>query len=363
MHAPRTPITKNPTLKRFGFAGFCFGVAFICWAIQKGDAAVNPNLSWSTGLFWYSVATLMCVVGIWLWDRSADRHILIRGLATGLVLLLAYWTFHEPVMRQYRKEHPRVAIPGAPTGEPQASIPTPHTEPIPKTDAGRAAPKPPILPLPKSGRPKTQPAPKPTEAVPVPTSPTPPYGLQHNEPGSVGYQANGPGAHAGPIYNAPTRIMVNCVPVQADGPFEGQIAYIDGKPVDVSIKQEGTIFVVVRMSDTTRYRGAPKPMLDAIESLSSLPSISVLGDFTRRCGYALRTKAEVGSIGPTSNSPSITYFKPELRDRAEELLRTIGDRLNITTANYFDPQGGGSADQLRRADFFRLSGIDIEIIF
>jgi hypothetical protein len=106
VHIHHESLPKHPRFKRFGFAGLCFGVAFICWAIQKGDAVLNPDLSWPVGLFWYAIATALCVAGVWLWDRSADSHIAIRIAATAAVIGLAYWVFHGPVIQQYRREHP-----------------------------------------------------------------------------------------------------------------------------------------------------------------------------------------------------------------------------------------------------------------
>jgi len=100
-----TPSSKKCGVRKFGFAGMCFGVGFICWAIQKGDAALNPSLSWTTGLGWYSAATLLLVAGIWLWNQTANRHWIARTVLTVVALVGMILLCYGPVIQQYRREH------------------------------------------------------------------------------------------------------------------------------------------------------------------------------------------------------------------------------------------------------------------
>ena len=109
---------------RFGFSGLCFVVAFILWAIQKGDAAVNPSLSWMTGLGWYSLSTLLVIAGIWLWDQTANRHIAIRSGLTVAACLIAIWMFYGPLRDQYRREHQTKIAQQADPPPPAATPPT-----------------------------------------------------------------------------------------------------------------------------------------------------------------------------------------------------------------------------------------------
>jgi len=98
--------TSAPSrFRRFGFPGLCFLIAFICWAIQKGDAAVNPTPNWLVGLLWYSLATILAVLGIWFWNQTAKRHIVLRISASVLVLALMFWLAFGPLKQEYLREH------------------------------------------------------------------------------------------------------------------------------------------------------------------------------------------------------------------------------------------------------------------
>jgi hypothetical protein len=210
---------KKPNTKRFGFAGLCFGVAFICWAIQKGDAALNPDLSWSFGLFWYAIATALCVAGVWLWDRSADRYIAIRGAATVIVIGLAYWVFHGPVIQQYRKEH---------AGKEAAKVmPAPGGPPRPvAVSASTAPPR-----KPKAHLTEIEAKKETVSAQPVPQV----YGTQHNEPGATGYQANGPNARIDVHPTIPARALITAMSETDILALRDALAVSSGKPIDISL--------------------------------------------------------------------------------------------------------------------------------
>lgn len=127
----------------------CFGVAIICWAIQKGDAAVDPSPSWKVGAFWYSLATALTVGGVWLWNQTANRHIILRGFFTLAACTIAFGMFYRPVRHQWEREHMisqrRSTSPGAPTGAPiagegeKAASPPKTMRPV-KREAGTTMP-------------------------------------------------------------------------------------------------------------------------------------------------------------------------------------------------------------------------------
>jgi hypothetical protein len=97
---------KSSKFRQFGFAGLCFLVAFVCWAIQKSDAAVNPAPSWISGLLWYGVA----IAGVWSWDQTANRHVVVRSLTSVVVLAMMGWASFNPIRQEYRREHPAPTV-------------------------------------------------------------------------------------------------------------------------------------------------------------------------------------------------------------------------------------------------------------
>lgn len=138
---PTNTATEPSKFRQFGFAGLCFLVAFICWAVQKGDAAVNPSLSWLNGLFWYGIATVSGILGVWLWKHTAARHIGIRIILTIAILALMGWQSWGPVMQERQRERqvtpskpaPIAAVIPAPlpTSAPQQRSAAKPTKPLP----------------------------------------------------------------------------------------------------------------------------------------------------------------------------------------------------------------------------------------
>jgi hypothetical protein len=95
----------NPTkMRRFGFGGLCFVVGLICFAIQKGDAALTPSPSWVAVLLWYSLATVLLVAGVWLWNQTANRHLIIRSSLTAIVIVGMIFFGYDPITQERQRE-------------------------------------------------------------------------------------------------------------------------------------------------------------------------------------------------------------------------------------------------------------------
>jgi len=67
---------------------------------------VGAQASWAAGLTWFCIATGLMIGGVWLWDRSANQHWLIRtSISIALFLLMTLWSY-PGIQRQYLTEHP-----------------------------------------------------------------------------------------------------------------------------------------------------------------------------------------------------------------------------------------------------------------
>jgi hypothetical protein len=316
---------------------------------------------------WFIAAAIgiLLVAADFMIIPEARRKTIGRGcLALGSILLLV--GLAGLVRNGYEKfgTHSTSKVEKAQSGQspnppPAVANPPVETEPKPKATGSTSRPK------------KTK-AKSPEQASGTQNAPNgAAIGTVTVQPGSVIGSIGQQGGLAigqqliNPIINPPVRPMINCVPVMS-GPLDRQIAYVGGKEIDGSSKPPGVIFVVVKMSDTTRYQGgASQTMRDGLEALAKIPDVSLLDDFTQNCGYALRNKAELSSISSLGATSGVTYFKENLRDRAEDILKAVGSDLGLKRTLYINPlrRGDEGVQALRTADFVRLSAIDMEIIF
>src|ERR1700688_4110392 len=92
-------------MPRFGFAGLCFALGFCTFAIQQGCAVTGNPTSWIWGVIWFSIAALLILMSIWLWDKTASHHwarkIVLTVAVVGIMMPLSY----IPIAKQYRIEH------------------------------------------------------------------------------------------------------------------------------------------------------------------------------------------------------------------------------------------------------------------
>src|SRR3977135_3462998 len=117
--AKRMPIHTVPAkidFRRFGFGGLCLLVALIMFAVQEYQTMVGQPQSWIGGTLWLSAIVALAVFGIWLWDRTATTHWVLRLLLSLLVCLLAISTGYGPIRRQYVVEHSKTVPSTTSTG-------------------------------------------------------------------------------------------------------------------------------------------------------------------------------------------------------------------------------------------------------
>ncbi len=131
MAEPNITPVPPPRFKRFGFAGLCFLVALVIFGIQQGCSMVAAQPSWIAGLCWFTTVTILLVMGIWLWDRTAKVHWYLRLIGSFVAMLIVVAFSYGPIKKQYRIEHPVIALPVAP---PEKSIPELKTPTPPRTD-------------------------------------------------------------------------------------------------------------------------------------------------------------------------------------------------------------------------------------
>jgi hypothetical protein len=106
------------------------------------------------------------------------------------------------------------------------------------------------------------------------------YGIQRNEPGSTGYQANGPNAHAGPIIINPVPTARTLLPEQA-GRLEALLRNVG--PYEIAIRHS--------QGDIESQRFA-----DALEK------IVVRAGWTVRQGmFLIQEREQVGIVGTRPN--------------------------------------------------------------
>ena len=128
---------QQTTFKRFGFSGLCFLVALVTFSVNRGCSSVNAAPSWIEGAAWFCLVAALLVAGIWLWNKTADRHVVLRILLSVAAVCVVALLGYKPIREQYRREHPTVAKMPAP--------PEPHTDAaarvlpmVPKPDPKRS---------------------------------------------------------------------------------------------------------------------------------------------------------------------------------------------------------------------------------
>jgi hypothetical protein len=150
---------------------------------------VNAEPSWIAGVIWFSLVVILLIAAVWLWDRTADRHILWRGIGTAIVIAVVALGSFGSIKRQYNREHAHAETPVASL---HPSVPR-------------------EVPAPRSPR---RP-PRNTMARPAPQGPVTAYGVQQVAAGGTGYQANGPNAKID--VNPPTRVIASVQSQQETG--------------------------------------------------------------------------------------------------------------------------------------------------
>jgi hypothetical protein len=110
---------------RFGFGGFCLLVAVIAFGVQQGCSVTGNPTSWAWGLFWFLFVAIAAILGVWLWDHTARRHWIEKGMISVFLLLFVGRFSYDPIVAQYRTEHPpqTVAIPSPKQSEAETKGP------------------------------------------------------------------------------------------------------------------------------------------------------------------------------------------------------------------------------------------------
>ena len=75
---------------------------------------LTPQPNWIVAFLWLLAATILCIMGIWFWDRAAETHWLVRS-GLSVVVLLGMTAFsYGPITSQYALEHKASAVGPAP---------------------------------------------------------------------------------------------------------------------------------------------------------------------------------------------------------------------------------------------------------
>ena len=90
---------------RFEFPGLCLLIAAIMFAYQEYQVMVGQSPSWTGGLGWLIVTVSLAVLGIWMWDRTANTHWSIRLILSFVISGAAALLGYGPIRRQYLIEH------------------------------------------------------------------------------------------------------------------------------------------------------------------------------------------------------------------------------------------------------------------
>lgn len=120
-------VVPSTKLRRFGFAGLCLVLALVCFGIQQGCASVNAEPSWAAGTFWFGASAVLLMAAVWLWDRSANRHLVLRIGFTMLALVVVAGFSYGPIVRQYRREHTVLITPKSNPAPVQPAQDTPQS--------------------------------------------------------------------------------------------------------------------------------------------------------------------------------------------------------------------------------------------
>jgi pyrimidine deaminase RibD-like protein len=116
---PMGTAQAKSTFRRFGFAGLCLALAIIMFAYQEYQASVGQSPSWSAALGWLIAAYVLAIICIWMWDRTAETHWVVRSLLSLATLAFLTLIGGTPILRQYRLEHPAPTL-SAPSHPPIA---------------------------------------------------------------------------------------------------------------------------------------------------------------------------------------------------------------------------------------------------
>jgi hypothetical protein len=134
---PDTAHSKNK-IRRFGFGGLCLLAAGIIFAYQEYQSMVRQSQSWIGGIIWLIVTIVLANVGIWMWDRTANTHWLIRSALSLVISLVFTLNGYNPIRHQHQLELkdriPRVSTNGSPSTEPKLNPSTPTELPAGPVD-------------------------------------------------------------------------------------------------------------------------------------------------------------------------------------------------------------------------------------
>lgn len=165
------PGINDPPQTIFGFGGFCLLVAVVAFAIQQGCSVTGNPTSWAWGVVWFGVVIIAAIAGVWLWDKTASRHWIEKTIFSVFILLFVGRFSYDPIVEQYRKEHPpEVARQVKPEPIPQP-IPIPVTLEVKKEPSSAK----------RTSERKQEAIPKTKQPVPVP-----PPAQTVNAPGGIG---------------------------------------------------------------------------------------------------------------------------------------------------------------------------------
>jgi hypothetical protein len=104
---------EGKSSRRLGFAAL---LALVLFCLNRGCSAVNASPSWVAGTAWFTAATVLLVIVIWLWDHTSTRHWVIKLTCSVFVVAVIAIAGYGPIMDQYSIEH-------APPSTPSAAVP------------------------------------------------------------------------------------------------------------------------------------------------------------------------------------------------------------------------------------------------
>jgi pimeloyl-ACP methyl ester carboxylesterase len=178
------------------------------------------------------------------------------------------------------------------------------------------------------------------------------------QPGGAASVGQTGGLTVGQIINPPTRIALNCVP--SDTPFIKPAAYLDGRSIS---RAAGTTYVVVHLSDLTKYRGAPDGLKQVLKALGEMPNVEVF--YTTLCGYTIQTSQGLRTVSwfAPGDIPKVYYFDKRLENLAGTMTEMfLTSNISLKPSQYIKLPEIGNLDQIVQHDFWLLSGIDIEVV-
>jgi hypothetical protein len=96
---PGPPPSKTPRRLGFGFVG---SLALFC--ITRGYSAVNAPPTWVSAIGWFGAGAALLISAVWIWEYTADRHVVIRWVISFLVLAVLAILAFPSVSLEYKKE-------------------------------------------------------------------------------------------------------------------------------------------------------------------------------------------------------------------------------------------------------------------